>query len=259
MATNYCLDYSQTRKDVIVYLSTQIFLHGNNLSTLHEHLPTDILPAELGGTGPAFNPGLWAEPVIHSAMKEAELTAAATAKKGKERQVDMQEPTNLRDDSTTASGNHQRSDCSNVSANAGKTSLNNFDEPTKHSFGRATQSDVELNVVNKRSNKQKETMERFMTRNSEDSFKEQLHEQISIGNINETHHVDDNRTDELKNTNDLKLFLDADINLNEFEMIPSRSCSESSKDNLLDNRLEQKALIAICNNETPSEKTNLIT
>ncbi|XP_011168755.2 clavesin-2 [Solenopsis invicta] len=237
----------------------KIFLHGNNLSTLHEHLPTDILPAELGGTGPAFNPGLWAEPVIHSAMKEAELTAAATAKKGKERQVDMQEPTNLRDDSTTASGNHQRSDCSNVSANAGKTSLNNFDEPTKHSFGRATQSDVELNVVNKRSNKQKETMERFMTRNSEDSFKEQLHEQISIGNINETHHVDDNRTDELKNTNDLKLFLDADINLNEFEMIPSRSCSESSKDNLLDNRLEQKALIAICNNETPSEKTNLIT
>lgn len=45
------------------------------MSTLHEHLPTDILPAELGGSGPAFNPGLWAEPVIHSAMKEAELAA----------------------------------------------------------------------------------------------------------------------------------------------------------------------------------------
>ncbi|XP_012278955.1 uncharacterized protein LOC105698899 [Orussus abietinus] len=53
----------------------KIYLHGNNLSTLHQHLPTDILPAELGGTGPAFNPGLWAEPVIHSAMKEAELAA----------------------------------------------------------------------------------------------------------------------------------------------------------------------------------------
>ena len=38
-------------------------------------MPTDILPAELGGTGPAFNPGLWAEPVIHSAMKEAEIAA----------------------------------------------------------------------------------------------------------------------------------------------------------------------------------------
>ena len=45
------------------------------MSTLHQHLPTDILPAELGGSGPAFNPGLWAEPVIHSAMKEAELAA----------------------------------------------------------------------------------------------------------------------------------------------------------------------------------------
>ena len=45
------------------------------MSTLHQHLPTDILPAELGGTGPAFNPGLWAEPVIHSAMKEAEVAA----------------------------------------------------------------------------------------------------------------------------------------------------------------------------------------
>lgn len=233
---------------------SQIYLHGNNLSTLHEHLPTDILPAELGGTGPAFNPGLWAEPVIHSAMKEAEL-AAATAKKGKERQVDVQEPANLRDGSETASGNHQRSDGSNVSTNADKTSLNNSDDPAKHSSGRATQVDVELNVVNKRSNKQKETG--FATRNSEDGIKEQLHEQISNGNIDETHHAD-NRTDQPRNTNDLA-FLDADINLNEFEMIPSRSCSESSKDNSLDNRLEGKALIATGNNETPSEETNLIT
>ncbi|OXU26783.1 hypothetical protein TSAR_006491 [Trichomalopsis sarcophagae] len=51
----------------------KIYLHGNNLSTLHQHLPLDILPAELGGTGPGFNPGLWAEPVIHSAIKEAEV------------------------------------------------------------------------------------------------------------------------------------------------------------------------------------------
>lgn len=239
---------------MLSFLSSQIYLHGNNLSTLHEHLPTDILPAELGGTGPAFNPGLWAEPVIHSAMKEAELAAAA--KKGKERHVDAQEPANLRDGSETANGNHQRSDGLNISTNADKTSLNNSDDLAKQiSFGRATQMDVELNVINKRSNKQKETMG-FAARNDEDSVKEQLHERISNGNADETCHPDDG-TDQPRNTNDL--FLDADVNLNGFEMIPSRSCSESSKDNSLDNRLEGKALIATSNSETPSEETNLIT
>lgn len=240
---------------MLSFLFSQIYLHGNNLSTLHEHLPTDILPAELGGTGPAFNPGLWAEPVIHSAMKEAELAAAA-AKKGKERHVDVQEPANLRDGSETANGNHQKSDGSNVSMNADKTSLNNSDDPAKHSSGRATQMDVELNVINKRWNKQRETTG-FATRNSEDSIKEQLHERISNGNVGESRHSNDG-TDQSRNTNNLA-FLDADINLNEFEMISSRLCSESSKDNSLDNRLEGKALIATGNSETPSEETNLIT
>ncbi|XP_012540937.1 clavesin-2 [Monomorium pharaonis] len=236
----------------------KIYLHGNNLSTLHEHLPTDILPAELGGTGPAFNPGLWAEPVIHSAMKEAELAAAAAAKKGKERQVDQsrssqQEPANLRDGSETASRNHPRSDGSNVLTNVDKTSLNNSDNSATHTSGKM-QTDIDLNVINKRSNKEKEMTE-FATKNS---VEEQLHEQISNGNKDETRHADD-RTNQIRNTNDLT-FLDADVNLNEFEMISSRSCSESSKDNSLDNRLEEKALIATGNNEaTPSEKTNLIT
>lgn len=247
-------DNRKREKNVIVFLSSQIYLHGNNLSTLHEHLPTDILPTELGGTGPAFNPGLWAEPVIHSAMKEAELAAAA--KKGKERHVDVQEPANLRDGSETANGNHQRSGGPNVSMNANKTSLSNSDDLAKHSFGRTTQIDVELNVLNKRSNKEKETTG-FATRNCEDSVKEQLDERISNGNIDETRCLD-NGTDQSRDTNDL-MFLDADNNLNEFEMIPSRSCSESSKDNSLDNKLEGKALIATSNNETPSEKTNLIT
>lgn len=179
-------------------------------------------------------------------MKEAELAAA---KKGKERDVDVQEPANLRDGSETANGNHQRSD---VSTSADKTSLNNSDDLAKCSSGRATQMDVELNVINKRSNKQNETTG-LATRNVE----EQLHEQISNGNLDETRHPD-NRTDQPRDTNDLA-FLDADINLNEFEMISSRSCSESSKDNSLDNRLEGKALIATGNSETPSEKTNLIT
>jgi len=235
---------------MLSFFSSQIYLHGNNLSTLHEHLPTDILPAELGGTGPAFNPGLWAEPVIHSAMKEAELAAA---KKGKERHVDVQEPVNLQDGSETANGNHQRGDSTDVS-NAHKTSFNNSDDSAKHCSGKATQMDVELNVINKRSNKQKETM-RFVTRNGENSVKEQLHEHISNGNVDEIH--SDDRADQPRDTNDLA-FLDADINLNEFEMISSRSCSESSKDNSLDNRLEGKALIATGNSETPSEKTNLI-
>ncbi|KAG5322608.1 CLVS2 protein, partial [Pseudoatta argentina] len=230
----------------------KIYLHGNNLSTLHKHLPTDILPAELGGTGPAFNPGLWAEPVIHSAMKEAELAAAA-AKKGKDHHVDVQEPANLRDGSETANENHQRSDGLDVPMNADKTFLNNSDNSTKLSYGRALQMDVELDVINKRLNKQKEAT--GSVRNNEDRVKEQLHERISNGNINEARHSED-RTDQ-SNTIDLTFF-DADINLNEFEMISSRSCNES-KDNSLDNRLEERALITTGNSEIPSEKTNLIT
>lgn len=61
----------------------KIYLHGNNLSTLHEHLQTDILPSEFGGTGPAFNPSLWAEPVIHSAMKEVEISVMERDKNSK--------------------------------------------------------------------------------------------------------------------------------------------------------------------------------
>jgi hypothetical protein len=34
-------------------------LHGNNLSTLHDSLPLDILPAELGGEGPSYNSERW--------------------------------------------------------------------------------------------------------------------------------------------------------------------------------------------------------
>lgn len=34
-------------------------LHGNNLSTLHDALPLDILPAELGGEGPSYNSERW--------------------------------------------------------------------------------------------------------------------------------------------------------------------------------------------------------
>lgn len=228
----------------------QIYLHGNNLSTLHEHLPTDILPAELGGTGPAFSPGLWAEPVIHLAMKEAEVAAAAAAKKKKEQLADqstrLQKPTN---GSKTTNGNHLRSDGSTVLTSTDKTFLNKL---TKLSPEKA-QMDVELNVINKRSDVQRETTE-LATKNCENSAEERsVLKRDSSGN--ERHDTDEG-TDQFRN--DL-VFLDAEINSNEFEIIPSRSGSESSKDNLLDNRLEGKALIITGNSEVPSEKTNLIT
>lgn len=220
----------------------QIYLHGNNLSTLHEHLPTDILPAELGGTGPAFNPGLWAEPVIHLAMKEAELAAATATKKGKEQLADqsmsVQKQTN---ESKTANGNHLTSDGSTVLTNVDKTPLNN---PAKLS------SEKTQNVINKRSDEQKETT-KLMAKNDENNT-EKLERD---NNGNERHNFDD-KTDQLR---DDLAFLDAEINLNEFEMIPSRSSSDSNKNNSLDNRLEGKALIITSNNEAPSEKTNLIT
>lgn len=111
--------------------------------------------------------------------------------------------------------------------------------------------DVELNVINKRSNEQRETTELVM-KNRENSTEERsVLKQDSNGN---ERHDSDDRTDQFR---DDLAFLDAEINLNEFEMIPSRSGSE---DNSLDNRLEgMKALIIAGNSEAPSEKTNLIT
>lgn len=222
----------------------QIYLHGNNLSTLHDHLPTDILPAELGGTGPAFSPGLWAEPVIHLAMKEAEIAAAAKKKKElADQSTRLQKPTN---GSKTANGNHLRSDDSTVLMSADKTFFNNL---SKFSPEKA-QMDVELNVINKRSDEQREMTE-LATKNCENSA-----EVLKRDNNGNERHDSDERTDQFRN--DL-VFLDAEANSNEFEIIPSRSGSESSKDNSLDNRLEGKALIITGNSEGPSEKTNLIT
>lgn len=223
----------------------QIYLHGNNLSTLHEHLPTDILPAELGGTGPAFNPGLWAEPVIHSAMKEAELAAAA--KKGKEQLGDqdtcVQKPST---GSKTANGKHRRSDDSTILTNADKTLLN---DSTKLPPVNKTRMDVELNVINKRSDEERETTGSARKNGENNAEEGSIFKRDDNGN--ERH--DSDRTDRFR---DDLAFLDADMNLNEFGMTPGRSGSE---DNSLDNRLEGKALIIASNSEAPSEETNLIT
>jgi hypothetical protein len=45
-----------------------IKLHGTNLSTLHEVVPRDILPPELGGEGPQFNPLLWYHTLLESSQ-----------------------------------------------------------------------------------------------------------------------------------------------------------------------------------------------
>lgn len=37
-------------------IKERIFVHGNNLSTLHEHVHKDVLPAEMGGEEPSYNP-----------------------------------------------------------------------------------------------------------------------------------------------------------------------------------------------------------
>ncbi|KAL0274629.1 UNVERIFIED_CONTAM: hypothetical protein PYX00_002718 [Menopon gallinae] len=48
----------------------KIYLHGNNLSTLHDYVSKDVLPAELGGEGPPYNPIFWAEKLINAAIDD---------------------------------------------------------------------------------------------------------------------------------------------------------------------------------------------
>lgn len=42
-------------------IKERIFVHGNNLSTLHEHVHKDVLPAEMGGEEPSYNPETFIE------------------------------------------------------------------------------------------------------------------------------------------------------------------------------------------------------
>ncbi|XP_022900407.1 clavesin-1-like [Onthophagus taurus] len=44
----------------------RIYVHGNNLSTLHNYVPTDILPAEMGGEQASFNPEVWLKQLMES-------------------------------------------------------------------------------------------------------------------------------------------------------------------------------------------------
>ncbi|XP_076306745.1 clavesin-2-like isoform X2 [Tachypleus tridentatus] len=42
----------------------KIFMHGNNMTTLHSHIHRDILPAELGGLGPPYHYQSWAMQLV---------------------------------------------------------------------------------------------------------------------------------------------------------------------------------------------------
>ncbi|CAG9824862.1 unnamed protein product [Phaedon cochleariae] len=37
-------------------IKERIYVHGNNLSTLHEHVHKDVLPTDMGGEQPSYNP-----------------------------------------------------------------------------------------------------------------------------------------------------------------------------------------------------------
>lgn len=39
-------------------------MHGNNLGTLHSHVPQDALSAELGGLGPPYHMQSWGKQLI---------------------------------------------------------------------------------------------------------------------------------------------------------------------------------------------------
>lgn len=47
----------------------RLYLHGNNLSTLHENVTKNILPAEFGGEQPSYNPKCWIERIVSSQDK----------------------------------------------------------------------------------------------------------------------------------------------------------------------------------------------
>ncbi|KAL2732004.1 clavesin-2-like [Vespula squamosa] len=238
----------------------KIYLHGNNLSTLHEHLPTDILPAELGGTGPSFNPGLWAEPVIHSAMKEAELAAL---KKEKEQLQDERNEnaserlTNFADDDKVV----ESKNVENYKRNEPAFEERKHERESFKSFGKSYRNNgdgksVELSLIrttsssdSKNANKVEEQKDR--TRLIEVS-------ESNNGNEAKTNGLD-NRMDHLREVDDLALLeLQSETNSNEFEMISSRPDSEDSKDNSLENRSE-KVLIRTGKSHTPTEEMNLIT
>lgn len=53
-----------------VVTSSQIFMHGNNLNSLHQLIHPEILPSELGGMLPPYDMGTWARTLLEHAYDE---------------------------------------------------------------------------------------------------------------------------------------------------------------------------------------------
>lgn len=51
-------------------LPLQIFMHGNNLNSLHQLIHPEILPSELGGMMPPYDMGTWARTLLDHAYDE---------------------------------------------------------------------------------------------------------------------------------------------------------------------------------------------
>ncbi|XP_043471780.1 clavesin-2-like [Leptopilina heterotoma] len=235
---------------------SKIYLHGNNLSTLHQHLPTDILPAELGGTGPAFNPGLWAEPVIHSAMKEAEL---ANTKRDKESSNDVNNLRNSQEQSRTQDQKHYE-----FSDNA-KNEMNRteseepdsvFENEKNLNYSKA--QILNLNGNGSEMKKIKASVLESIHNNSRKNQEMQL--LINVEALDKNHrglsinHKNRKSFEEQEAENSECLSFRSDTNSNEFEMVPSQADSE---DNSLEMKVE-KIVIRTGKGEPLPEEANLI-
>ena len=42
----------------------QIYMHGNNMAPLYSHVSEEVLPAEIGGSGPPYHIQSWAHTLI---------------------------------------------------------------------------------------------------------------------------------------------------------------------------------------------------
>ncbi|XP_015113828.1 clavesin-2 [Diachasma alloeum] len=222
----------------------KIYLHGNNLSTLHEHLPTDILPAELGGTGPSFNPGLWAEPVIHSAMKEAELAAIKKDKDPADKQGEIKERCSER----------HNGDAIRAKATIEGESKSDRLEIPLDAIHKSTNASVDeennINVDNRRGNLRRE-------KNKVSSETENILDNDSRVRIYRDE--EDNVTRRIESESDIEcLDPPSETNSNEFEMISNNLGSEDSRDNSLDSLRGERVKIKGSKDKLP-EETNLIT
>lgn len=222
------------------------------MSTLHEHLPTDILPAELGGTGPSFNPGLWAEPVIHSAMKEAELAAikkdkALTDKQGeiKERNNDRHNGEAIRTKATIEG--ESKSDRLEIPLDA----MPKANGKSIGKIGKSIDDENNRNVDNRRGNLKKE-------RHYAESETETILDNDSRVKIYRDE--EDNMTRKrIESESDIECIdPHSETNSNEFEMIANHVDSEDSRDNSLDSLRLEKIKIKSSKDKLP-EEAQLIT